>query len=1251
MQLRRLAIHALPGIEPGFTFEPPHDGINVVVGPNAIGKSSLARALGYLLASRASDPPALSLEAELASGGARWQVSRNGNQVVWRRNGEIVPPPALPGADRIGLFRLSVEHLLDDDDPNDKALAERLRRELHGNFDLSQPRIELTPRFARHEAAGLAKAGNERRRVEREYAELQRREADLPDLERRIETAVAARARCGHLRQALGLAAAIDARKAREAALQPFPPDMDRLRGDEIERIEEQERQTRELREALRDRKRDRKAATADLERTGLAQSAPPPEDMRTTEERLRWLGEKSIERGHVQVAWTEAGASVREAVADFNRDGEPPRLDAGAFRRAEEVAVPLTTAQVRRRELKVQFDLAGEAPEAAEVERQRNGVEALRAWLAGNAVDSGRPRASGKPARIVSWVALAFAAFTVVAAWVQDALAALAGALVSLLSLIVLIVLGLAPLLQRARQPAAPPPTEQARRRFDETGLAPPPQWNEQAVRKHLGEVIEARLNVLTLQQTRAAGSEGIAHRMRETDEEIDGLEEQRAALANEVGFDPRLPVADLRRFIHLCTEWDKARARHVEHGARLDLLDHEIADAASLVRDFLGRWRPADSATPADSAAPADAPIAADATGRPDLVSLRSAFDDLKRRNDAATDARHRIETCENAIRSTEQRIAEIDEAVERLFTEAGIEPGDRTALAGRIELLPEWKEAREALRTASTEETLARDRLAEQPDLAALADEDERARLEAELDAATGAADEYTPLVEERTKIETRLNDAGRDRKLEHAAAEEGRARQALEDKRDEALLAVATRGLLDDVEQAFVAEHEPAVLRRARDVFAEVTARDFDLRLRGDGAFVAHDVRQGAERALSELSSGTRMQLLLALRMAWIETREQGGETLPLFLDEALTTSDEARFAVMAQSLERLAGAWDEDADRSGADTGDSTAGGDGAGVAGRFGGEAGTEGRTGAGTDDGTEGGAGAVRRRQIFYLSARRHEPALWEQATGARPAVIDLAAVRFPAQVSAPEDYRIEAPPAIPAPNGRSAEEYASLLGVPPRLDPHRPEGGIHLFHLLRDDPTLLHDLMDTWRVGSLGQLEVLLASDAAQAALPGEEVRRRLRQRCRVVRTWVELWRRGRGRPVDRGALEQCPAVSATFIDRVADLAALVQGDGETLVQALGAREVGRFRSHKLDELKRWLTDEGYTDDQERLTGEDRRRLTLQRVAPGTAADAADVNRVVSWLEASDASREGAGNQEGASGDFERISERTSS
>ena len=246
---------------------------------------------------------------------------------------------------------------------------------------------------------------------------------------------------------------------------------------------------------------------------------------------------------------------------------------------------------------------------------------------------------------------------------------------------------------------------------------------------------------------------------------------------------------------------------------------------------------------------------------------------------------------------------------------------------------------------------------------------------------------------------------------------------------------------------------------------------------------------------------------------------------------------------------------------------------------------------------------------------------------------------MIDLAAVRFPSQASAPEDYRVDAPPSLPAPNGRSAEAYASLLGVPPRLDPHRPEGGIHLFHLLRDDLALLHSLMETWRIVTLGQLEVLLASDAARAALPGEALQHRLRRRCRVVRTWVELWRRGRGRPVDRGVLERCSAISVTFIDRVAELAARVEGDAEALLEALGAGAVERFRASKLDALEQWLADEGHTDDRERLTGEDRRRLTLQRVAPATDADAGDLNRVVSWLEANDGAGNGAGIQERSS------------
>ena len=102
MRLKRLTIHTLPGIKPGFTFEPPDAGVSIVTGPNAVGKSSLVRALGYLLrGGQKGDPPALYLEAEFESNGAAWRVLRSGSQVAWYRNGSPASPPTLPAADQL----------------------------------------------------------------------------------------------------------------------------------------------------------------------------------------------------------------------------------------------------------------------------------------------------------------------------------------------------------------------------------------------------------------------------------------------------------------------------------------------------------------------------------------------------------------------------------------------------------------------------------------------------------------------------------------------------------------------------------------------------------------------------------------------------------------------------------------------------------------------------------------------------------------------------------------------------------------------------------------------------------------------------------------------------------------------------------------------------------------------------------------------------------------------------------------------
>ena len=482
--------------------------------------------------------------------------------------------------------------------------------------------------------------------------------------------------------------------------------------------------------------------------------------------------------------------------------------------------------------------------------------------------------------------------------------------------------------------------------------------------------------------------------------------------------------------------------------------------------------------------------------------------------------------------------------------------------------LDQLGAWRQAGEDLIAAESEEKRLRDALSGENGLLESVERGEIDSLKSQLRSAGELADGRTGLIQKQSAIKARLEEACTSRKLEDAAREKGQAAAALRDRRDEALLCAATDVLLDDMEVAFKTEREPDLLRKARHWFERVTAHAFTLELRGADGFAARDRKQGELRTLDELSSGTRMQLLIALRLAWTEDRERGGESLPLFFDEALTTSDVDRFSDMARTMTSLADAG------------------------------------------------------RQIFYLSARPHEAALWKQATGTAPVMIDLAAVRFGFAQADPDALRVETPAALPPPDGRAAEEYAALIGVH-SVNPRVDAGGIHLFHLLRDDLDLLHSLLGTWRIGTLGQLESLLASDAARTAISDRQARRRLRQRTRAARSWTERWRQGRGRSVDRAALDQCPAVTSVFLDRAAGLAAELDGDGEALVRDLRAGALKSFFSRKTDELETWLADEGYVDDAATLDPDERRRLTLQHAASSKEADAEDVNRIVDWME----------------------------
>jgi hypothetical protein len=290
-------------------------------------------------------------------------------------------------------------------------------------------------------------------------------------------------------------------------------------------------------------------------------------------------------------------------------------------------------------------------------------------------------------------------------------------------------------------------------------------------------------------------------------------------------------------------------------------------------------------------------------------------------------------------------------------------------------------------------------------------------------------------------------------------------------------------------------------------------------------------------------------------------------EEEALRLPFVLDEALTHADEARFAEVAATLAQVA-----------------------------------------------------EEERRQVIYLSARERDAERFRASTGRPPRHIRLAPA--PAEAPLTEDAIALPPrPEIPKPGSMTAAAYGAALGVPGiRLE--LGAGGIHVFHLLRDDLELLRRLLELG-YGQIGPLSQLLAQPAGEMTVPDPARREELRTRIAAASLWLEQARRNRGRPVDRNALEQAEGVSATFLDRVAHLAETVGGDGRRLIEELRAGALARFREANINDLQTWLRDEGYIFSDPPLDMAGRARATYEAAAARGPEVAAAATTLTPWLE----------------------------
>ncbi|MFH1266672.1 MAG: SMC family ATPase, partial [Planctomycetota bacterium] len=239
--------------------------------------------------------------------------------------------------------------------------------------------------------------------------------------------------------------------------------------------------------------------------------------------------------------------------------------------------------------------------------------------------------------------------------------------------------------------------------------------------------------------------------------------------------------------------------------------------------------------------------------------------------------------------------------------------------------------------------------------------------------------------------------------------------------------------------------------------------------------------------------------------------------------------------------------------------------------------------------------------------RQVFYLTAQHDEVGKWRVML-ARHAdvpsrVIDLAEIRQFSEAERVPPMEVQPQPQaeVPPPGDLDWLAYGRLLGVP-SLDPLGQVGGVHLWYLV-DDLQTLHRLL-RHGINRWGQLQTLAAYGHDASLGADSPVYRRAEAAARLIEAACRLRRVGRGRPVDRQALVDCPAVSGTFLDRVCDLAAEVSGDAAQLIARLEAGDIKGFRTEKRSELEQYLAEQGHLDQREALSADAVRQQVLPLV-----------------------------------------------
>ncbi|WP_248909150.1 ATP-binding protein [Halocatena marina] len=1104
-----------PGFETGgFVVDNLCSGINVVHGPNAAGKTTLAEAVEWLCWPEAADERA-SLVGRFSMNSDTWRVEVENGRSTYQRDGQETNGPRLPPSDQCDRYRLSLYDLLQRDNTNE-SFAEIIERESAGGYDLSTAHDTLSysdsPSRANRNVVQDAKGAiQELHEARNEVAQLHKEQDKLSRLRTELEAARQAQEQTELLKQAIDHAQVRNELKQAESRLDEFPEAVERVDGDEIDHVRTLEDQIDEWTTKKTEAEETKSDAQERLAASDLPEQGLPTgridhlkrlrDDLASAEDRKRDLKEDLVDaKRQRETAREDIPLEVdNKDLVDF----EPVtwKTISKFAREAEEL-------QAERNERNaIQQLLADGTHSGPDLSTLLRASQSLEDWLATSVTTDSN--GGSKAVRIAVFSSASLAAAGIVL-----------GLLVHpLLFSILLVAVGILwyGLRDRSQLSDGSDSRELHRESFQKTGLRPPEGWSDDEVRTRLINLYD-EIAKRQLSERRTEWRNSLATDAETLEQKEQALAQTRTKLQEQLGAAPDASDVELVVLSKRVLDWQDTNDEVEGILERIETVNGQIEMAHAELRVKLEPYSYDDI----------------ESSGK-----ATETIRQLETREQQHETAQRDLDQATQTVREATGKIDDLVDERDEIYADLGLETDDHDTLETLCDRVDAYNSVKSDVRNAEIRTKTEFEKLKSYPEFEPELKTREITDLRGDLREAEQSAGEYDELQSQIANIKAEIGQAKSDNQVETALTKRNRTLDALQDQRADDCSAMVGDALVDHVQEATMETNRPEVFERARNILTTITKGryrlDFD---ENEATFRAFDKSEQTGLALDELSSGTRVQVLLAVRIAFVEQQEQGAQ-IPLLLDETLANTDDRRAEMIIESVIAL------------------------------------------------------AQNGRQIFYFTAQGHEVAKWLDAltdtNDLNHQIIDLVtasnidnAVQIP-DLKSTESFTA----APPSPDGHDHASFGEALDVE-SFDLHRGVGTAHLWYVV-DDVEALYQLLDSG-IKRWGQLDNLLKRGNGNLLWDSDQLVT-ARENAAALNEFVAAWRIGRGKPVDREVLNSSGAVSETFIDEVSELAKELERDGSQIVEALHGGEVNLFRSGKADDLKIYLEENEYIVPQDTL------------------------------------------------------------